>query len=87
MVKLTADHDRDRIADPRARLAALECPGTVAYTIGPDAGLRDGDWSFAIVADTDADAYWRCDADEEDNRLRAELAPYAEQVARMQFEL
>lgn len=88
MVKLRDDHDPAWAADLRARFAALDCPGTVSYTTGPDMGLRDGNWSFAIVADfTDVDAYHAYDADEEHNRLRAELAPQTEQIARLQFEL
>jgi len=46
--------------------------------------VREGNWSFAIVADsTDADAY---DRDVEHNRVRARLAPMAEQIARVQFQ-
>lgn len=88
MVKLRENHDPEWAADLRARFAALDCSGTVAYTTGPDMGLRDGNWSFAIVADfADVESYQRYDADEEHNQLRAELAPMAEQVARVQFEL
>lgn len=88
MVKLPDDHDRAWAADLRSRFAALNCPGTLSYTIGPDMGLRDGNWSFTIVADfADEESYRAYDVDEEHNRLRAELASEAEQVARMQFEL
>ena len=89
MVQLKADHDRAEIADLMDRFAALDCPGTISYTIGADAGLRDtGNWSFAIVADfVDADAYRGYDEDEEHNRLRARLKPMTEQIARLQFEL
>ena len=46
------------------------------------------DWSFAIVADfTNPDTYKAYDLDAEHNRLRAELASFAEQVARVQFDL
>jgi len=88
MVKLPDDHDRAWAADLRERFAALNCPGTLSYTIGPDMGLREGNWSFTIVADFADEASYRAyDADEEHNRLRAELAREAQQVARMQFEL
>jgi hypothetical protein len=88
MVHLRAGHDRTEAADLMDRFAALDCPGTVAYTIGADAGFREGNWSFAIVADfVDADAYRRYDADEEHNRLRARLKPMVEQIARVQFEV
>ena len=88
MVKLKARQDEVAVRDLMGRFAALDCPGTLSYTIGADLGLRDGGWSFAIVADfTDADAYRAYDADAEHNRLRAELAPMAEQVGRVQFEV
>ncbi len=88
MVRLAPDHDRELVADLMVRFAALDCPGTLSYTIGPDLGLRDGGWSFAIVADfVDADAYRGYDVDAEHNRLRALLAPNAEQTARVQFEV
>lgn len=88
MVKLRSDHDPARADLVRSQLGELDCPGTLAYTIGPDAGLRDGNWSFAIVADfVDADAYRVYDADEAHNRVRAELTPMVEQIARVQFEL
>lgn len=88
MVRLKDDHDPAWAADLRARFAALNCPGTLSYTTGPDAGLRDGNWSFAIVADfADTAAYRNYDADERHNALRAELAPHTDQVARVQFEL
>jgi hypothetical protein len=88
MVKLLPGQDAATVSDLMARFAALDRPGTVEYTIGSDLGLRDGTWSFAIVADfVDEAAYRSYDADGEHNRLRAELAPMAEQVARVQFEV
>ena len=88
MVKLKPDYDRALVADLMGRFAALDCPGTLAYTIGPDLGLREGSWSFAIVADfADTEAYRGYDLDEEHNRLRGLLAPMAEQIARLQFAL
>ncbi len=88
MVRLKADHDRAEMAELMDRFRALNCPGTLSYTLGTDAGLRAGNWSFAIVADfVDADAYRGYDADEEHNRLRGHLGPMAEEVARVQFEL
>lgn len=88
MVKLRADSNSDDVASLRKQFQALNCPGTVSYTIGPDAGLREGNWSFAIVADfVDTAAYRGYDDDDEHNRLRAKLAPMAEQIARVQFEI
>ena len=85
-VRLKPDHDPERVAALRASFAALDTPGTLSYTIGPDLALRDGTWSFAIVADfTDEAAYRLYDEDPEHNRLRAELAPFAAEIARVQF--
>ncbi len=80
-------YDGTWLEDLLRRFQALNCPGTAAYTIGTDLGLREGGWTFAIVADfVDADAYRAYDADELHNALRAELAPHADQVARVQFQ-
>jgi quinol monooxygenase YgiN len=88
LVKLKPDADRDAVARVQDGLRGLNRPGTLSYTLGNDLELRDGNWSFAIVADfSDADTYTAYDRDEEHNRLRAELAPHAEQLARVQFEL
>jgi hypothetical protein len=86
MVKMRAGYDQAWLQDLIRRMQALNCPGTAAYTIGMDLGLREGSWTFAIVADfVDEDAYRGYDADATHNALRAELAPHAEQVARVQF--
>jgi hypothetical protein len=88
MVRLKTGYDAARLAEIQAGFRGLDCPGTLSYTIGDDLGLRDGTWSFAIVADfTDADAYVGYDRDPRHNELRAELAPMAEQIARVQFEV
>ena len=88
MVKMRDGYDEKWLAEHVRRLEALDCPGTAAYTAGFDLGLRDGGWTFAIVADfVDAAAYRGYDADERHNALRAELAPHAAQVARVQFEI
>ncbi len=76
------------VAEIQDALRNLNCPGTLSYTIGDDLGLREGNWSFAIVADfTDVAAYQGYDTDAEHNRVRARLAPLTEQIARLQFEL
>jgi hypothetical protein len=88
MVKLRSGYDEDWLAEHLRGLRELNCPGTISYTAGPDLGLREGGWTFAIVADfVDADAYRGYDADDRHNALRAGLAPHAEQVARVQFHL
>jgi Stress responsive A/B Barrel Domain len=88
LAKLKAGHDADALREIQDGLRGLNCPGTVSYTIGSDAGLRDGNWDFVIVADfTDVDAYRGYDADEEHTALRARLALMVEQIARAQFEV
>jgi hypothetical protein len=53
----------------------LTCPGILAYRIGSDLGLQEGNWSFAIIVDlTDADAYRAHDLDDAHNAARARLA-------------
>ena len=58
-------------------------------SVGTDAGLRDGGWSFAIVNDwRDAEAYRVYDEDEEHNRLRREIfAVVCQDIGRVQFQL
>ena len=88
MVKLEPGQDPDAVAEIQESFRRLNCPGTLSYTVGSDLGLRDGGWSFAIVADfTDADAYRAYDLDDEHNAVRARLAPMAQQIARVQFEV
>jgi hypothetical protein len=88
MVKLAAGADAAEVAKIQDGLLHLDCPGTVSYIVGEDLGLRDGNWSFALVGDfTDEDAYRGYDLDAEHNRLRARLAPHVEQIARIQYAL
>ena len=87
-VKLRTDADAARVEDLLGALRRMDCPGTLSYTAGIDAGLREGNWSLAIVADfADAASYRGYDADAEHNRLRAELAELAEGITRVAFEL
>jgi hypothetical protein len=88
MVKLKPEADAAEVAEIQDGFRNLNCPGTVSYSLGDDLGLRDGTWSFAIVADfTDEASYRAYDLDEAHNRYRARLAPLADQLARVQFEL
>ena len=88
LVKLKAGHDPAVIAEAQQALLDLNCPGTLSYVIGDDLGLREGNWSFAIVADfTDTDAYRAYDQDPAHNHARAGLIPLTEQIARVQFEM
>jgi Stress responsive A/B Barrel Domain len=64
----------------------LSYPGMVSFAVGPDLGLREGNWSMSIVADFATEADYRIyDEDPEHNRMRAELAPLVDQIARVQF--
>jgi hypothetical protein len=88
LIRLKPSADPAEVADIQEDFRRLNCPGTLSYTLGDDLALREGNWSFAIVAVfTDADAYRGYDLDEAHNRARARLAPLAEAVARIQFEL
>jgi hypothetical protein len=88
MVKMRDGYDQVWLTELLARFQVINSPGTLAYTMGLDLGLRDGGWTYAIVADfVDADAYRAYDNDQLHNALRAELAPHAEQIARVQFQL
>lgn len=88
LVKLKAGQDPAEVAEIQEAFRTLDCPGTLSYTIGDDLGLREGTWSFAIVADfKDAGSYRAYDQDAEHNRVRARLAPMAEQIARVQFQV
>ncbi|TRW77006.1 Dabb family protein [Mycolicibacterium sp. 018/SC-01/001] len=88
LAKLTDGYDAAELAQIQQGLRNLNCAGTVQYSIGTDAGLRDGNWDFVIVADfADVQSYRAYDADAEHNALRARLAPMVEQIARAQFEI
>ena len=88
LVKLKPRQDPWAVAQAQQAFLDLNCPGTLSYMIGDDLGLRDGNWSFAIVADfTDVAAYRDYDQDPAHNQARAGLIPMTEQIARIQFEL
>jgi hypothetical protein len=88
LAKLKPGYDTVEVAQIQEGLRNMNLPGTQRYTIGDDAGLRDGNWDFIIVADfSDVAAYRGYDEDAEHNRLRARLAPFIDQIARAQLEL
>ena len=70
-------------------IVALDPPGIVDVKVGVDAGLREGNWDFAITSDfADVDSYRQYDLEDEHNRIRREMfAPLCEQIIRMQFEV
>ena len=78
---------RETVEQALAAIAALEPPGCLDMKVGVDAGLRPGNWSFAITADfVDEGAYRAYDVEDEHNRVRKELfAPICEEIVRVQF--
>ena len=88
LAKLKTGYDAAEVEQIQDGLRHLNTPGTVRYTVGTDAGLRDGNWDFVIVADfEDVDAYRGYDEDAAHNELRARLAPFVDQIARAQFDI
>ncbi|MDA2890686.1 Dabb family protein [Mycolicibacterium sp. BiH015] len=86
LAKLKTGHDAAEIERIQDGLRHLNTPGTIRYTVGTDAGLREGNWDFVIVADfEDAAAYRAYDEDAAHNELRARLAPFVDQIARAQL--
>ena len=82
----TDDAVLDRIVNA---MLGLQVPGLLNMSCGRDAGLREGNAHLALVVDLeDADAYRVYDADPEHNRIRRELiAPHAERIERVQYEI
>ena len=91
MGRLHPDADRGQLEAGLAGLRALcidgQIDGLVSLDCGADAGLREGNWDYAVTADlVDEQAYRRYDEDEEHNRIRRELlGPVSEQIVRVQF--
>lgn len=89
LFQLNESASPERVEAIRAALGRLDCPGRMAFTMGADLGLRDGNMGLALVADfVDADAYRAYDTDADHDRIRRELiAPIAERLERCQFEI
>ena len=73
MVRLKPGQDAREVAALHEDFRTLDLPGVVGSTIGSDLGLRDGNWSFAIVVDV-ADERAALDTD---RPLRAALLFWA----------
>lgn len=65
----------------------LKIPGMRVLLMGPDLGLKEGNMSYAVVADfDDAAAYRAFDTDPEHERIRRELTrPVFVRYERVQF--
>ncbi|QZT64851.1 Dabb family protein [Mycolicibacterium austroafricanum] len=88
LAKFKTGYDAAEVRRLQDGFRALNCPGTVRYTVGSDAGLREGNWDFAIVADfEDAAAFRGYDEDAAHGELRSRLSLFVEQAARVQFEV
>jgi len=85
--RVRADVPHEKVEEALDAIVALEPEGCLDMKVGVDAGLREGNWSFAITADfADEAAYQRYDTDEEHNRVRREFfAPISEEIVRIQF--
>ena len=85
--RLRPDVSPEAVDQALQALLGLRPDGLIEMRAGRDAGLRDGNWGYAITADfVDEDAYRRYDLEEEHNRIRRELfAPISESIARVQF--
>ena len=59
-----------------------------AYTYGPDLGLRDGNYDFAVVADFENEADFRTYVDHPDHQafIRERLTPVVAERVSIQFE-
>ncbi len=80
--------DERQLAESLAAIAKLRLPGQLAMSVGQDAGLRAGGWSFAIVNDwTDAAAYANYDADDEHGIYRRAIGAVCADIARVQYEV
>jgi hypothetical protein len=87
--RLKPEADPELLEKGLAGITALDIDGMLAVKVGRDAGLREGNWDFAITADfADEAAYRAYDLDEEHNRLRREyFGVVSAETVRIQFTL
>jgi hypothetical protein len=89
--KWRADMPADQVAAITAGLRSLppEIGAIRSYSCGPDLGLGQGRWDFAVVADfDDADAWRTYDAHPTHERVRSEMIlPWVAERATVQFEI
>jgi hypothetical protein len=88
LLRLKPGADRAALAESLDAIEALRTPGMHGIRARLDAGLREGNWDGAVVADfEDAAAYQEYDRDEEHNRIRQGMAVLVETIARCQLEV
>lgn len=82
------DEAKQAVADGLAALPDA-IPEICAYTFGPDAGLRDGNWDYVVVGDfDDAESYLTYANEATHQALIAEhIAPNIAERAAVQFEV
>lgn len=87
--RLRPDVPAELVEEALQALLGLRPEGLIEMRAGRDAGLRAGNWGYAITADfVDEDAYRRYDVEVEHNRIRRELFdPISESIVRIQFAL
>jgi hypothetical protein len=80
------DHVRE-LAEALARLPSV-IPELRAYKVGADAGLVEGNWDFAVVADFDDVAGWRTYREHPDHQqvISDHIRPMAADRASVQYE-
>lgn len=83
----TTDAQVDAVRTALHQLPAA-IPELRNYRVGPDAGLADGNWHFAVVADFDTVDSWRAYmVNPEHDRVRTEvLLPLVAERAGVQYE-
>ena len=81
------DEQKRAVGDALAGLPSA-IPELRAYTFGPDEGLSDGNWDFAVVADFDDADGWRAyTANAEHQRVITEvIRPLVAERAAVQYE-
>ncbi len=82
----TTAEQKQAICDGLARLPSL-IPELGDYRFGDDAGLVDGNWDFAVVADFDDAEGWRAYREHPEHRrvVAEQIAPVAVERAAVQY--
>jgi heme-degrading monooxygenase HmoA len=89
LIEFKPDTPLEHIEEISQAVRELRTPGMRDVEVGPDIGLKEGNMSYAVVADfDDADAYRTWDTHPEHERIRRELTrPAFVRYERVQFHL
>lgn len=87
-VEEATDDEKTAVAEGLGRLPPL-IPELRDYRFGHDAGLVEGNWEFAVVADFDDVAGWRAYRDHPEHRrvIDEHIQPVVAERAALQFEI